>query len=129
MASKFTAAVLAAAFALLQTACTDRSDCPELLGYWTKGDGQAFVFQSDGRALWLTRFGSQTDTMTSDFQLDCSQEPAAIDFTNFSDGPYQNRELRGIIQWKNPELFQLRCEAGASRPTKFDENTMVFERK
>ena len=122
------AAVLLAA-PLLIVSCTGRI-CHELTGHWTTGDGQEMVFQLDGKAMWLTRFGSQYDTVLFEYALDCNPDPATVELTKFRTGPFSGKSLYGILEWTSDTTFRIQYEAGMSadvRPEKFDgEETVRF---
>ena len=108
--------------------CTNKVTCHELSGRWTTHEGQEFVFQSEGKALWLTRFGSQFDTVPFEYRLDCKAEPATIDLRNFSTGPYLGKTLFGILEWTSDTSFRLQYEPGAdewARPKEFDSEATV----
>ncbi len=110
--------------------CTNKVTCHELTGRWTTQEGQEFVFQNDGKAMWLTRFGSQFDTVFLAYQLDCKAEPATLDLLHFYSGPYSGKTLFGILEWTSDTSFRLRYEPGMDanvRPREFDnEMTMKF---
>ena len=114
----------------LMVFCTNKVTCHELTGRWTTHEGQEFVFQQDGKALWLTRFGSQFDTVPFEYHLNCKAEPATIDLHHFYTGPYSGKTLFGILEWTSDTSFRLRYEPGAdewARPQEFDsESTMKF---
>lgn len=110
--------------------CTNKVTCHELIGRWTTQEGQEFVFQQDGKAMWLTRFGSQYDTVPFEYFLDCKAEPVRINLQKFHAGPYSGKTLFGILEWTSDTSFRLRYEPGESeeaRPEEFDnDGTMKF---
>lgn len=110
--------------------CTNKVTCHELSGRWTTQEGHEFVFLQDGKALWLTRFGSQFDTVPFKYRLDCRPEPATINLTDFDNGPYSGKTLLGILEWTSDTSFRLRYESGTAedlRPKEFDNDaTMKF---
>jgi hypothetical protein len=112
--------------------CGGRQVCHDLEGRWTNGEGQDFVFDPTGKALWLTRFGSSYDTVAFDYALNCDEQPAEIDLLNFQGGPHVGRALYGILEWNSDTSFRLHFEPGAeagNRPTAFDpEQTLEFVR-
>ena len=110
--------------------CTNKVTCHELYGRWTTNEGQEFVFQKDGKALWLTRFGSQFDTVLFSYYLNCKAEPATFDLLHFQTGPYVGKTLFGILEWTSDTSFRLQYEPGTdewARPKEFDnEGAMKF---
>jgi uncharacterized protein (TIGR03067 family) len=110
--------------------CSRKVTCHELSGRWTTQEGHEFVFLQDGKALWLTRFGSQFDTVPFNYHLDCRPEPATIDLNDFQNGPYSGKTLLGIFEWTSDTSFRLRYESGTAeemRPKEFDNDaTMKF---
>lgn len=112
---------------LLFVSCNSRI-CHELAGRWTTQEGQEMIFQ-DGKAMWLTRFGSQYDTVLFEYYLDCNPEPATVDLTRFYTGPFSGKTLYGILEWTSDTSFRIRYEPGMSvevRPETFDEETVRF---
>jgi len=104
-------------------ACDTTPICRDILGSWTDGEGQEILFLENGTALWLTRFGSQSDTIHFAYQLLCKKVPGTLDWSNFSNGPYAGRTLYGIIEWLSDSTFQFRYEPGYQpdvRPKEFD---------
>ena len=112
--------------------CHYTSPCKALIGRWTTREGQDFIFQSGGKALWLFQFGSSFDTAYLDYRLDCSQKPAALDLSNFKNGPHLGKTLYGIIEWSSDSTFRLRYEPGTVpevRPAAFDnEQSLKFHK-
>jgi hypothetical protein len=113
-------------------ACKNEAGCRDLAGAWTDREGQELVFLESGQVLWLTPFGSQTDTLTADYRLDCRKDPVTIDFLNFRGGPYANNVLYGIIEWTGDSSIRLLYEPGSDervRPEAFDgEQPLQFVR-
>ncbi len=120
-------AVLCAVGAL---ACVSTPRCPELAGRWTNQEGQDFVFQADGKAMWLVKFGSSYDTAHFLYQTDCKKSPIQIDMHRFESGPYVGKTVFGIVEWSSDSSFRLRYESGTdgyARPKTFDnEQTFQF---
>lgn len=117
-------------FAVLQmfVSCTNKVTCHELSGRWTTQEGQDFVFQQHGKALWLTRFGSQFDTVPFEYRLDCNTDPAAFDLYELNKGPYAGKKLFGILEWTSDTSFRLQYEPGRdvdSRPKVFSNETSL----
>ncbi|MEQ1744202.1 MAG: hypothetical protein ABMA02_02170 [Saprospiraceae bacterium] len=110
-------------------ACTAK-DCRDPFGQWATREGQAIVFKKNGKALWLTRFGSQVDTVPMAFRYDCRAEPASLDFFGFRAGPLVGKTLFGIVEWNSDSTFRYNADAGtdpALRPTTFEsDQTMKF---
>lgn len=125
--------IFCAALFFLFPSCTFDSPCRELTGRWTTREGQDIVFQAGGTALWLTSFGSQFDTVRLHFLLNCKKAPAAIDLSDFENGPHKGQTLYGILEWQSDSSFRLRYEPGArpeARPKAFEpEQTLKFFRK
>ena len=95
----------------LMHACQGPSTCKELIGSWSDREGHNFVFQNDGKALCLNKFGQMVDTISFVFTLNCSTTPASIDLKDFSDGPFAGKTLFGIIEWSADSIFRLCYEA------------------
>ena len=115
---------------LFFSACRSASDCRELPGHWTTHEGQELVFAPDGSALWLTKFGSQYDTVRMRFQFDCAARPITLDLSDFKNGPHTGKSLFGILDWSSDSSFRFRYEVGsqpAVRPREFDaEQTQKY---
>lgn len=112
--------------------CSDPA-CRDLQGRWTNREGQEFYFQGNGKALWLVRFGSQTDTFVMDYRYDCRKQPAELDLSGFQTGPLGGKTLYGILEWSNDSTFRFDAEAGTQadvRPQAFaTEQTQKFFRE
>lgn len=106
------------------------SDCRELTGRWTTYEGQDLVFGPDGNALWLTKFGSQYDTVRMRFKSDCDARPITLDLLDFQNGPHVGKSLFGILDWNSDSSFRFRYEVGSQptvRPQAFDvDQTQKF---
>ncbi len=117
-------------FLLCLTACDPRSSCRELRGHWTTNEGQDLVFGPDGNALWLTKFGSQYDTIRLRFTYDCTARPITLDLSDFETGPHRGKTLFGIFDWSSDSSFRFRYEPATrseERPKEFDvEQTQKF---
>jgi len=115
---------------VLFTACVSTSNCRELTGRWTTYEGQDLVFEPNGNALWLTKFGSQYDTVRMRFQYDCAAKPITLDLSDFQNGPHTGKSLFGIFDWSSDSSFRFRYEVGSQptvRPQDFDmEQTQKF---
>ncbi|MEO6038806.1 MAG: hypothetical protein ABIQ93_10355 [Saprospiraceae bacterium] len=115
---------------LLCTSCISTLPCRELVGHWTTHEGQDLVFLPQGQALWLTKFGSQYDTIRMKFKFDCQRQPATLDLSDFQNGPHIRKTLFGILDWSSDSSFRFRYEVGsqsADRPQEFDvEQTQKF---
>lgn len=91
---------------LLVTSCSwPPPQCPDLTGRWTNRDGKIFVFQPDSNALWLTKFGSQYDTVVLDYQYRCDRKKNMLDLKGFSSGPLVGRSLYAFIEWNGDTAF------------------------
>ena len=112
------------------SACDRQAGCRELTGPWTTHEGQELVFLPDGQALWLTKFGSQYDTIRMHFRFDCAARPATLDLSDFQNGPHRGKMLFGIFDWSSDSSFRFRYEVGSQpedRPKEFDvEQTQKF---
>ncbi len=115
---------------LLCSSCGPMSSCRELTGHWTTHEGQDLVFAPDGSALWLTKFGSQYDTVRMRFKFDCAARPVTLDLSDFRNGPHSGKMLFGIFDWSSDSSFRFRYEVGTrpeDRPQAFDvEQTQKF---
>ena len=117
-----------AAIALLTlfaiTGCTD-PPCRPLSGLWSTREGQSFYFLENGKALWLTRFGSQIDTIAMRYSYNCTKEPIELDFSDFESGPLAGKTLFGILEWNSDTSFRFDAEAGPGpevRPATFESD-------
>jgi hypothetical protein len=125
----FTRLAYASGLATLLLSCNSADNCRELTGRWSNREGQILVFEPDGRATWLVKFGSQYDTFAIRYQYDCTQKTTTLDLTDFQSGPMAGKTLYGIVEWSSDTVFRLDAEAGNSpdaRPTQF--STEHFER-
>lgn len=117
---------------LCLVACQSKPACRDISGAWSDREGHDFEFHNDGKALWLNRFGQMVDTVRFAFVLHCETQPASIDLTGFSSGPFSGKTLYGIIEWSADSLFRLCYEIGQQpdcRPKQFDpEQTLKFYR-
>ncbi len=122
-------ALLGGAISLL-FCCDSTPPCRELAGQWTNREGQVFLFQPNGKAMWLIKFGSQFDTFPIEYRYDCKQQPVALDLTSFKSGPLTGKTLYGILEWTSDSSFRFDGEPGVTpevRPTTFNiEQTMKF---
>ena len=114
-------------FCLFQS-CNTSGQCRDLSGHWTTQEGQDLIFLHDGKALWLTRFGSRFDTNRMEYHLECNANLITLDLSNFQTGPHTGKTLFGILEWSSDTSFRLRYEPGLSpevRPTEFDNDQAV----
>ncbi len=113
-------------------ACQGAADCRDIYGNWNDREGHAFVFNNDGTALWLNKFGQMVDTIGFVFSINCKTNPASIDLKDFSNGPFAGKTLFGIIEWSADSVFRICYEVGHQedvRPQQFDsDQTMKFFR-
>ena len=109
---------------ILLNACDVKQECKVPIGHWTDNEGKEMVFQSDGKALWLTRFGSQYDTQTCSYKVDCTAIPTTLEMQDFSSGPYTGRTVYGIYEWSNDTTMRFQFEEG-ERPKVFDSQQLV----
>lgn len=119
----FTRLALVAGASIFFCRCTTPPDCFELSGHWTNREGQVLVFQPDGAALWLIRFGSRYDTFPIRYRYDCSQKPVKLDLSDFRSGPLTGKTLFGILEWAGDSVFRFEAEPGSNpevRPEKFN---------
>lgn len=106
------------------SACAD-GDCRIPQGRWTNREGQVFVFNPEGRGLWLTRFGSTYDTVSMRYEINCSTEPFQIDMDGFQGALYEGKQLYGILEWSNDTSFRMLYEIGTTpsdRPSTFESD-------
>lgn len=129
----FTQLALLGGVASFIICCTSAPDCYELSGRWTNREGQVLVFQPEGKALWLIKFGSRFDTSTIQYDYNCKQKPATLDLSGFQSGPLTGKTLYGILEWANDTAFRFDAEAGGSeevRPKTFNaEQTERYYRE
>jgi hypothetical protein len=129
------AALAALALLALLSSVGCESSCPEPAGKWSTREGQSIFFQKNGKALWLTRFGSQVDTVPMVFRYDCAKQPVELDLFQFRSGPLVGKTLFGILEWTSDSTFRFNAEAGTDpslRPKTFEsDQTLRFflERK
>lgn len=119
---------IAAGFTCLFFACGSGAKCRDLNGRWSTQEGQDLVFLPEGKALWLTRFGSHYDTTQLEYRLDCTPNLVSIDLLNFRSGPHSGVTLFGILEWSSDTSFRLRYEPGSQadvRPTTFDQEQSI----
>ncbi len=107
--------------------------CPPFEGVWQTEEGHTWVFEGENRLLWITRFGSVTDTMHLAYRYDCSRIPATLDLIDFDSGPWQGKTLYGIVEQGSDTTFRFCAAAGtapSARPEVFDPTeTVRFFRK
>jgi hypothetical protein len=113
--------------------CQYTTPCRSMNGTWTNKEGQDLIFLTADSALWLTRFGSTTDTIGFMYHMICKNQPALIEWTRFTNGPYSGKTLYGILEWLSDTSFRVRYEPGIQeqvRPAEFDnQQTIRFVRK
>lgn len=124
------AALAAIALLALFSSAGCGSPCPELSGKWSTREGQSIFFKKSGNALWLTRFGSQVDTVPMAFRYDCAKQPVELDLFQFRTGPLVGKTLFGILEWTSDTTFRFNAEAGTDpslRPKTFEsDQTLKF---
>lgn len=117
------------ALIFLSQACEPKQDCKLPIGHWTDNEGREMIFLEDGKAFWLTRFGSQYDTLAFSYTIDCKAVPQSIEMQGFTSGPYTGRALFGIFEWSNDSTLRMQLDDG-ERPTVFDsQRASKFEIK
>jgi hypothetical protein len=107
---------------LLFSHCSSRNSldaCQQPLGRWTDREGTEWVFQPNGQAMLLNKFGSQYDTQFCQYQYNCKTEPVEINLSSFDCGPYRSKILQGIFEWSSDSSFRLQYST-ASRPKEFE---------
>ena len=117
-----------ASAALCFIACEPNSSCKEIQGVWVDREGHELIFQENGKALWLNRFGQMIDTVALTFELNCATKPASIDLKNFQAGPFLGKTLFGILEFSGDTLFRLCYETGQEpsvRPGSFTPDQTV----
>lgn len=118
----------AAGFAFLFFACGTGAQCRDLSGHWATQEGQDLIFLPEGKALWLTRFGSRYDTNRFEYRMHCSTSLVSIDLHTFRSGPHSGTTLFGILEWSSDTSFRLRYEPGTQsdvRPTAIDNEQAI----
>jgi hypothetical protein len=122
MPKSFFQAIAVVILALWGSACGDK-ECRIPEGRWTNREGQVFVFQPNGKGLWLTRFGSVYDTVTMRYRIDCSTDPLQIDMDEFKGALYEGKQFYGILEWSSDTSFRMLYEIGSDpsdRPSTFE---------
>lgn len=118
-------AVIALLAFLPLAGCGGGTSCRELTGQWSNREGQTFVFQPNGKGLWLIRFGSEIDTTRMEYRYDCQKQPAELDLSGFETGPLSGKTLFGILEWNSDTSFRFDAEAGPGpevRPVTFESD-------
>lgn len=133
-----TARVSAAlAAAALMSACQEARH--PLLGEWvsvgTAVPAMTYVFEDNGRSLWILDLPQGPDTFSVSYRVDYDPSPAHLDVGPWSTGPVTGRTLFGIMEMLAPDRFRVDFEpadpdTGApERPTEFSDQTVTFVRK
>lgn len=113
-----------AALALTCVACRQEKPCTPPLGRWTDREGREWQFLQDGRAMWLTRFGSQYDTSWCAYELRCDLQPATLEMRGFTSGPFREAQVFAIFEWSNDSTLRFQYEKD-NRPGIFSSEKAV----
>lgn len=124
---------------VLVAACATAEQVPSLVGTWTGVDSagirMSFVFEADGKGLWMVELPEMTDTTKVDWVADMETAPHHLDLAHFDHGPLAGAALYGIFEFSGPDTFRLDLEPGppgagdrAPRPTEFTGETVEFSR-
>ncbi len=104
------------------------SPCLPLEGTWEAEEGHLWAVRPNGHMLWITRFGSQLDTVHLTYRYDCSLTPATLDLLDFDGGPWRGKTLYGILERTSDTSFRFCAAAGtdaSARPEYFDQTETV----
>lgn len=112
------------AMTALLWACDTKQECKPPLGRWSDREGREWAFDADGRALWLTKFGSQYDTQTCSYKLDCSKIPATLIMENFDSGPFTGSTIQAIYEWSNDSTLRFQYD-DAGKELVFDKENAI----
>lgn len=100
--------------AILLIQCGTAEDCRAPVGKWSDQQGRSWIFEPDGKALWITRFGSQSDTQSCSYKLDCERSPALLVMENFDAGPFTGRSVLAIFEWSNDSTLRFQYGDGSA---------------
>jgi len=120
-------------------ACATAEQGPSLVGTWTgvdsAGHRMSFVFEANGKGLWVVETPELTDTTKVDWVADMEPAPHHLDLMHFDHGPFAGASMYGIFEFVGPDAFRLDLEPGppgagdrAPRPTEFTDQTVEFSR-
>ncbi|HNG89970.1 MAG TPA: hypothetical protein PK858_07190, partial [Saprospiraceae bacterium] len=85
---------------LTVAACGSGGKKCELSGHWSTREGQDLVFLPEGKALWLTQFGSRFDTIHLQYKTECTCDGRIhLDLYDFRSGPHTGKTLYGLMEW------------------------------
>jgi len=124
---------------LFVAACATAAPGPSLVGTWTgvdsAGHQMSFVFEADGKGLWVVQTPEATDTTKVDWVADMEAAPHHVDLMHFDHGPLAGATMYGIFEFVGPDAFRLDLEPGppgagdrAPRPLEFSDATVQFAR-
>lgn len=120
-------------------ACATAEQGPSLVGTWTGVDSagirMSFVFEADGKGLWVLELPELTDTTKVDWVADMEATPYHLDLMHFDRGPLAGAAMYGIFEFSGPDALHLDLEPGppgagdrAPRPTEFGSGAVVLSR-
>ena len=124
---------------VMLVACSRTTPGPSLVGAWAGVDGAGqrthFVFDANGKGLWVVESPESTDTTTFDWMADLEAMPHHVDLTHFDHGLLAGATMYGIFEFTGPDTFRLALEPGppgagdrAPRPAAFTDETVVLSR-
>lgn len=124
---------------VLVAACGIAEQGPSLVGTWTGVDSagirMSFVFEADGKGLWVVELPEMTDTTKVDWVADLEPAPHHLDLMHFDHGPLAGAAMYGIFEFSGPDTVRVDFEPGppgagdrAPRPEEFTAETVRFTR-
>ncbi len=120
-------------------ACATAEQGPSLVGTWTgvddAGRRMSFVFEQNGKGLWVVEMPEMADTTKVDWVADMEAAPHHLDLMHFDRGPLAGAAMYGIFEFSGPDALRLDLEPGppgagdrAPRPTEFSPEAVVLSR-
>lgn len=102
-----------------------------LIGSWSAEDTTRFVFQENGKALWIFGQEATEDTFRITYDFDPDERPSHLDLSGFDRGFLEGQNLFCIIDFDSAAGFRLDCRPGLPlapevRPDSFSQNSMLY---
>ena len=124
---------------VMLAACSRAAPGPSLVGTWAGVDGAGqrmhFVFDANGKGLWVVGSPETPDTTMVDWVVDLEVAPHHLDLMHFDHGPLAGAAMYGIFEFSGPDALRLDLEPGppgagdrAPRPPEFTAESMVLSR-
>ena len=124
------------ASAALTLACQESPQ--PLQGEWlsigSARPAMTYVFEDDGRSIWILNLPQGPDTLVIDYRVDYTTTPIHLDVGPWSAGPIAGQTLFGIVELLGPDRFRVDFEPGdpdtgaMERPREFSSQTVTFVR-